>query len=442
MRLKTILNRIQAQPGFVYEAVRLVAEDGGLVIEAVLRPRALRRPTCSGCTQPGPGYDTLARRRFAFVPLWGLPVFFCYAMRRVACPTCGVRVETVPWAAGKHQLTTTYAWFLARWAKRLSWTEVAGAFRTTWEHVFRSVEMAVAWGRQRQDLTGIAAIGVDELQWRRGHHYLTLVYQLDAGAKRLLWLGEHRQVKTLLRFFRWLGPERSAALRFICSDMWKPYLRVVAKKAGQAIHILDRFHIMSHLSKAIDEVRAQEARALKAQGRAPILTHPRWLLLKRPEHLTDPQEERLAELLRYNLKAVRAYLLKEDFQFFWHYISPHWAGGAPARCAPGSRPCRRSPACSAPTGHSSSIGSGPKGRCPAAPSRASTTRRGSPPGGPTDSGPFAPSKSPSTIRLGLSPNRRLPTDSAEEAFFLSERSIFARAWPQCSRVPVLYRSFW
>ena len=326
MRLKTILNRIQAQPGFVYEAVRLVAEDGGLVIEAVLRPRALRRPTCSGCTQPGPGYDTLARRRFAFVPLWGLPVFFCYAMRRVACPTCGVRVETVPWATGKHQLTTTYAWFLARWAKRLSWTEVAGAFRTTWEHVFRSVEMAVAWGRQRQDLTGIAAIGVDELQWRRGHHYLTLVYQLDAGAKRLLWLGEHRQVKTLLRFFRWLGPERSAALRFICSDMWKPYLRVVAKKAGQAIHILDRFHIMSHLSKAIDEVRAQEARALKAQGRAPILTHTRWLLLKRPEHLTDPQEERLAELLRHNLKAVRAYLLKEDFQFFWQYVSPHWAG--------------------------------------------------------------------------------------------------------------------
>ena len=104
---RPILNRIQAQPGVVYEAVRLVAEDGGLVIEAVLRPRALRRPTCSGCTQPGRGYDTLARRRFEFVPLWGLPVFFCYAMRRVACPTCGVRVETVPWATGKPQLTTT-----------------------------------------------------------------------------------------------------------------------------------------------------------------------------------------------------------------------------------------------------------------------------------------------------------------------------------------------
>ena len=326
MRLKTILNRIQAQQGFVYEAVRLVEEDGGLVIEAAIRPRAHRRPTCSGCAQPGPGYDTLARRRFEFVPLWGLPVFFCYAMRRVACATCGVRVETVPWAVGKHQLTTTYAWFLARWAKRLSWTEVAVAFRTTWGHVFRAVEMAVAWGRQHQDLTGVTAIGFDEIQWRRGHQYLTLVYQLDAGAKRLLWLGEHRQVKTALRFFRWLGPERSAALRFICSDMWKPYLRVIAKKAGHAIHILDRFHIMRHLSKAIDEVRAKEARVLKAQGRAPLLTHTRWLLLRRPENLTEPQAGRLATLLRHNLKAVRAYLLKEDFQLFWTYVSPHWAG--------------------------------------------------------------------------------------------------------------------
>ena len=169
MRLKTILNRIQAQPGFVYEAVRLVAEDRGLVIEAALRPRAHRRPTWSGCTPPGPGYDTLARRRFEFVPRWGLPVFFCCALRRVACPTCGVRVETVPWATGKQPLTTTYAWFLARWAKRLNWTEVAAAFRTTWDHVCDAGEMAGAWGRHHQDLTGITALGLDELQWRRGH---------------------------------------------------------------------------------------------------------------------------------------------------------------------------------------------------------------------------------------------------------------------------------
>lgn len=326
MLVKTILNRVQKHRGFVYGAVRLVEEDKVLALEAGLRPRAGHRPRCSGCAQPGPGYDTLAPRRFEFVPLWGIRVFFLYAMRRVACRTCGVCVETVPWATGKHQLTTTYAWFLATWAKRLSWTEVAEAFRTTWEHVFRSVEMAVTWGRERCDLTGITALGIDEVQWQRGHRYLTLVYQLDAGGKRLLWIGQDRKVKTLLRFFRWLGKDRSAALRFICSDMWKPYLRVVAKKAGQACHILDRFHIMAHMNKAIDEVRAKEARALKAQGREPVLTHTRWLLLKRPENLTAKQEGRLAELLRYNLRAVRSYLLREDFQFFWTYISPYWAG--------------------------------------------------------------------------------------------------------------------
>lgn len=90
--------------------------------------------------------------------------------------------------------------------------------------------------------------------------------------------------------------------------------------------MLDRFHIAQQLSKAIDQVRADEARALKTGGYEPVLKSTRWLLLKRPENLTEKQEPRLAELLKYNLRTVRAYLLKEDFQFFWAYRSPHWAG--------------------------------------------------------------------------------------------------------------------
>jgi transposase len=139
-------------------------------------------------------------------------------------------------------------------------------------------------------------------------------------------VGEKRTVKTLLRFFRWFGKERSQALAFICSDMWKPYLKVIAKKAGQAVHILDRFHIMAHLGKAIDEVRAQETKELKEKGYEPVLSKTRWLLLKRPEHLSEKQEIRLADLVQYNLKSVRSYLLKEEFQFLWSYISPYWAG--------------------------------------------------------------------------------------------------------------------
>lgn len=327
MQLKSILNRIQMHQGFVYGAVHLVEKAARLLLEIEIHARKGSRPICSGCGQPGPGYDTLAVRRYEFVPLWGIAVFFLYARRRVDCPRCGIKVERVPWAEGKNHLTTTYAWFLARWAKRLSWQEVGTAFSTSWDNVFRSVKMAVAWGLAHRNLDNITAIGVDEICWKKvGDKFLTLVYQIDHGCKRLLWVGKDRTQKTFREFFQEFGPQRSAALRFVCTDMWKPYLNVVAEMASQAINILDRFHIMSHMNKAIDKVRATEIKTLKAKGKKPVLTGSRWCLLKRPENCTDKQTVKLKELLAINLKSVRAYLLKEDFQRFWEYKSAAWAG--------------------------------------------------------------------------------------------------------------------
>ena len=326
MLLKTILNRIQKYPGFVYRLFQLVGSGRTLQLDVHVEARRGARAHCSGCGRRRPGYDQLPQRRFEFVPLWGIPVFFLYGMRRVDCPACGVTVEMVPWAQGKSHLTVTYAWFLAGWAKRMSWSEVARVFQSSWESVFRSVEMAVKWGREHMDLVGIEAIGIDEIHWSRQKRFLTLVYQIDEGCRRLLWIGAAREERTLKRFFRWFGVTRSRGLRFICSDMWKPYLKVVASKAGHAIHVLDRFHIASHLSKAIDEVRAAEVKDLRARGQKPVLTRTRWLFLKRPENLTSGQELGLADILRLNLRTVRAYLLKEDFDFFWAYISPSWAG--------------------------------------------------------------------------------------------------------------------
>ena len=211
MQLKIILNRLQKHSAFVYETVRLV-EHPRLTLEVRVRPRAGTRATCSQCRRRAPGYDTQAVRRFDFVPLWHIPVVFLYAMRRVSCPRCGVRVEAVPWATGKHRLTDAYAWFLAGWAKRLSWQEVAAAFPTSWDTVYRAVRMAVDWGLAHRDLTNIEAIGVDELSRRRGQRYLTLVYQIDGHCKRLLWVGRERKAKTLEGFFDWFGAARSAAL--------------------------------------------------------------------------------------------------------------------------------------------------------------------------------------------------------------------------------------
>ncbi len=325
MQLKSILNSVEKHKGFVYGEViwDADAEEKALLIE--VRPRARSRGYCSGCGSQGNSYDTLPARKFQFVPLWGIMVFFLYAMRRIDCKTCGVTVEMVPWADGKKRITKTFSWFLATWAKRMPWKDVALSFNTSWDTVFRAVEIAVDWGRSRLDLSGITAIGVDEVMWRRGHEYLTLVYQIDAHCKRLLWVGQHRSEATIKAFFTWFTAERAKGLQYICSDMWKPYLKVIAKRASTAIHVLDRFHIMSHFSKAIDEVRAEEARKLKQKGKAPVLKGTRWCLLKRPENLTERQQMTLAELVSMNLKTVKAYLLKEDFQNFWGYS---YAGAA------------------------------------------------------------------------------------------------------------------
>jgi transposase len=322
MQVKTVLNRVHPIKGFVYEKVRFEGD----AIEVEMRSRKRSRPVCSGCGRRGPTYDRLPVRRFAFVPLWALGVYLVYAMRRVDCPRCGVTVELTPWADGKRHLNRAYAVFLARWARRLSWKEVASIFKTSWETVYRSVAWVVEYGLTHRSLEGVTAIGVDEVQFQKGHRYLTVVYQIDAPCRRLLWVGRDRTTRTLLRFFKMMGRERSALLRFVCSDMWKPYLRVIAKKASGAIHILDRYHLVARLNKAIDEVRATEGRDMKRQGYEPVLRHSRWCFLKNPENLTERQRVKLRDLLRYDLKSVRAYLLKESFQGLWAYTSYHWAG--------------------------------------------------------------------------------------------------------------------
>ncbi len=289
MQLKTILNRVERHSSFVYGQPKF--EGNELIIP--VRPRANGRVCCSGCGRRCGIYDTSREpRRFQFVPLWGIRVWFEYAMRRANCPRCGVKVERVPWAEGKSPVTTSFAKFLASWAKRMSWQEVARTFQTTWECVFRSVQMIVAWGLAHRDLSDVESIGVDEILWYRGHKYLTVVYEIAAGRRRLLWVGEERKEETLRKFFDWFGG-RAAGLKFVCSDMWKPYLTVIKERAAQAVHILDRYHIVANLNKAVDLARAKEVKRLKADGYQPILKRSRWLFLKRPENLTDKQSSNL-----------------------------------------------------------------------------------------------------------------------------------------------------
>ncbi|MDZ4849449.1 MAG: ISL3 family transposase [Pirellulaceae bacterium] len=266
MQLKTILNNVTNYKSFIFGKCEIVETEVGKTIEVEVRPRSNGLKICSGCCKVRLGYDTMPiARRFDFVPM-------------------------------------------------------------CWDCVFESVKQAVSWGLSHRNLEGIESIGIDEVQWHRGHQYQTLVYQIDEGCKRLLWIGPDRTAKTLLRFFRFLGKDRSKQLLFICSDMWQGYLKVIRKKASHAIHVLDRFHVMQSIGKAINEVRAEEVKQLKQDGYEPMLKGARWLLLKRPENLTDKQAVKLSELLQYNLRSIRSHLMKEDFQRFWEYGTAGWAG--------------------------------------------------------------------------------------------------------------------
>lgn len=291
-----------------------------------MRPRRGSKPHCSGCSQSARGYDQLPERGFEFIPIWGFAVVLLYSMRRVQCRACGVKVEAVPWGIGKHTLTRAYMLYLAHWARKLSWKETARSFHTSWEKVCQAVEYVVQWGLEHRQLAPIRAIGVDELQYGRGHNYLTLVYQIEAGCVRLLWVGKERTTQSFEQFFTLIGKELAEKIEFVCSDMWKPYLQLIATHCTHALNILDRFHIVAKMNLALDEVRAAEARRMAQDGYEPVLQKSRWCLLKRPENLTDNQRIKLHELLRYNLASVRAYLLKEQFQYFWGYDSPSWAG--------------------------------------------------------------------------------------------------------------------
>ena len=332
LQVKTILNHVQRFVGFVYREVRMQCDCGKpQSIEIRVEPHAGIHRRCGRCHKPAPGYDCLAERRWLFVPLWGIPTYFCYAPRRVECAEHGVVVEHIPWSDGKRPVTCAMMGFLARWARRLSWLEVARSFRTSWEAVYRSVEWYVDEGLKRRALSGVESIGVDEIHWGRGKradNFLTVIYQIDAHCRRLLWVGRRRSQTTLRRGLKALGPEMVNGLRFVCSDMWKPYLQVIADQAGQALHVLDRFHIARHLNQAVDQVRRSESNRLRTKSKAASqkLKQMRWPLLRRGSRVRGRARQKINALLASKLATGRAWDLKETFRYFWHYKSEIWAG--------------------------------------------------------------------------------------------------------------------
>lgn len=317
MLIKTILNKCYPVKNFVYGKTK----ENGKTIFIEVKEKKGTQGLCSLCKEAAPTYDHLRERVFQFIPLWGFKVMFMYKPRRVDCPEHGVRVEHLPWADGKSPVCEPFKIFLSQWAKHLSWQAVAKQFHVSWKNVYESVCYTVTYGLEHRSLDNITTIGVDEIQYLVGHKYLTLVYQTNEYCRRLLFIGRTRSAKTLLRFFYRFGKERTQKLQAICSDLWKPYLKVIKRKAPNALHILDRFHVVKYLNDAVDQTRRTEMARLKHDGYEPILEKSRWCLLKNKRNQTTAQLAKLRELVAYNLRTVRCYLLKEAFQHFWTYTT-------------------------------------------------------------------------------------------------------------------------
>ncbi len=147
---------------------------------------------------------------------------------------------------------------------------------------------------------------------------MTVIYQIDASCRHLLWVGKRRSQATLRRGLKALGPEVVKRLRFVCSDMWKPYLQAIAAQAGHAWHVLDRFHITTYLNQAVDQVRRTESTRLRVKNKkaAQRLKHMRWPLLRRGSRVRGRARQKLNALLATKLATARAWELKETFSHF------------------------------------------------------------------------------------------------------------------------------
>jgi transposase len=311
MLIKQLIRETLELQGFRIESVE--KRDSELIV--AIAPDLRYHPRCGVCGTSGDYRDTLPKRHFRHVPLWGIDVNLVYSPCRVRCTRCdGFHVEQMPWSAGKRRLTKALAVTIATWARQLTWLQVARLFGCSWGTVASAVAYVVDFGLSCRDLSEVTHIGIDEISRQKGHVYLTNVYDLKTGT--LIWSGEGRSIESLEAFFSFFGPERTKQLIGICCDMWPAFINAVKAKAPQATLVFDKFHIVRKLTEAVDTVRRQEITE-KGKEHKKLVAGSRYIWLKNPWNLTDGQKASLSTLEKLNLTIHRAYLLKESFRDFW-----------------------------------------------------------------------------------------------------------------------------
>ena len=334
MRNASVWQRVLGLTRTVIEGMAF-DEDADAIVVSV-RPRKGARRRCGCCGRRGSWYDRgEGRRRWRGLDLGTVRVLLEADAPRVNCPVHGATVVQVPWArhdAGHtHAFDDTVAWLAVQCSK----TAVTELMRIAWRTVGSIITRVSADIDANVDrLAGLGRIGIDEISYKRGHRYLTVVVDHDTGA--LIWARPGRDDKTLHTFFDLLGEDRCAQITHVSADAADWIERVVTARCPNAVRCADPFHVVAWATDALDEVRRHawnDARAIaRGEGRrgpgrprtgaparpgherARALKHARYALWKNPEHLTDRQQAKLTWIAKTDPRLHRAYLLKEGLR--------------------------------------------------------------------------------------------------------------------------------
>ena len=319
MRVTTLLRSLLGVSRMFVCNVRL--GESSLLVD--VRP-SWKRPRCGCCGRKAPGYDRAAEpRRWQALAFGTVFVRLCYAIRRVHCRRCGVRVEEVPWADPNRRFTRRFEEMVGYLAQVTDMTSTAKLMGISWQTVSNIVARLV---RERLDdsrLDGVRRIGIDEFSYRKRHRYITTVVDHDTG--KVIWATEGKGAAAVESFFDALGAERLAKLELVTVDMAAGFLKAIREKAPHAKVVLDRFHVQRLASDALDRVRRDQWRELQGTDEGRAVKNTRFALLKNPSNLSAKDEAKLSQVQKDNAPLFRAYLLKETLAAALDYRSPFHA---------------------------------------------------------------------------------------------------------------------
>jgi transposase len=310
VRVTTAFNRLLALRGVVVRDVSFTASS--VVVTLRLRRRRLVCPHCSFSTAHRHDTRPVASSwRGLDLGAWRLEL--TATLRRLACPTHGVITEQVPFARPGSRFSRDFEDLVGWLATQMDKTAITRLCRIDWDTVGRIITRVVGQRLDPARLDDLFVVGVDDVAWRKGHRYLTLV--CDHRSRTIVWGAEGRDAATLDGFFDQLGPERGERIEAVSMDMAPAYEKSVraAGHAPQAVICYDPFHVVALGTKALDTVRRQvwqQMRRTDADA-AKKFKGARWSLLKNPTDLSAQQAATLRKLRRQGGALWRAYALKE-----------------------------------------------------------------------------------------------------------------------------------